>query len=149
MSPSQLDYSTSTLANIPLNLLYEQLRPITLPANRSRFNNWGRAFYCTPLAIFEPESQYQCKLILELARREGKTVRAVGVGHSPSDLACTSGYMVRLTKMNRLIQVCCRISNSLQTSWNQARNVGSRDPFGLAWTRNTRVPFPSNYIISL
>jgi L-gulonolactone oxidase len=97
--------SESKLEDIPLRSLYDLLRPITVPAKHTRFNNWGRAFFCTPLAIFEPESEYQCKLILELARREGKTVRAVGVGHSPSDLACTSGYMVRLTKMNRLIQV--------------------------------------------
>lgn len=107
MSSSQLE---STFENIPLHLLYEYLRPITVPANLTRFSNWGLAFHCTPLAIFEPESQYHCKLILELARREGKTVRAVGVGHSPSDLACTSGYMVRLTKMNRLIQVGCRLA---------------------------------------
>lgn len=93
------------LEDIPLHSLYNLLRPITLPRKLTRFNNWGRAFYCTPLAIFEPESLFQCKLVLELARREGKTVRAAGVGHSPSDLACTSGYMVRLTKMNRLIQV--------------------------------------------
>ncbi|KAJ3572787.1 hypothetical protein NP233_g2855 [Leucocoprinus birnbaumii] len=102
MSSSQFE---TKLADIPLHTLYDLLRPITLSAKRTRFNNWGLAFYCIPLAIFEPESLYQCKLVLELARREGKTVRAVGVGHSPSDLACTSGYMVRLTKMNRLIQV--------------------------------------------
>ncbi|KXN92696.1 L-gulonolactone oxidase [Leucoagaricus sp. SymC.cos] len=102
MSSSQFE---SKIGDIPLQSLYDLLRPITVPAECTRFNNWGRAYYCTPLAIFEPESQYQCKLVLELARREGKTVRAVGVGHSPSDLACTSGYMIRLTKMNRLIQV--------------------------------------------
>lgn len=102
MSSSQLE---TKLDDIPLHSLYDLLCPITVPANRSHFSNWGRAFYCTPLAIFEPESEYQCKLILELARRERRAVRAVGVGHSPSDLACTSGYMVRLTKMNRLIQV--------------------------------------------
>lgn len=102
MSSSQFE---NKLQDIPLHSLYELLRPITLPPKLTRFNNWGLAFYCTPLAIFEPESLHQCRLVLELARREGKTVRAVGVGHSPSDLACTSGYMVRLTKMNRLIQV--------------------------------------------
>jgi L-gulonolactone oxidase len=102
MSSSQLE---TKLEDLPLHSLYSLLRPISVPAKRARFNNWGRAFYCTPLAIFEPESQLQCKLVLELARREGKTVRAVGVGHSPSDLACTNGYMVRLTKMNHLIQV--------------------------------------------
>ncbi|KAH0833971.1 D-arabinono-1,4-lactone oxidase-domain-containing protein [Lanmaoa asiatica] len=45
------------------------------------------------------------ELILDRARRERKVVRAVGVGHSPSDLACTSGYMLRTTKLNRLLEV--------------------------------------------
>lgn len=47
----------------------------------------------------------QCALILELARREGKTVRAVGVGHSPSDLACTNEYMLRTTKLDKVLEV--------------------------------------------
>lgn len=106
MSPSQLDMK---FEDIPLHSLYQLLRPITLPAASTRFNNWGLTYFCTPLAIFEPESEIQCKLILELARREGCTVRAIGMGHSPSDLACTSGYMVRLTKMNRVIQVSKKI----------------------------------------
>lgn len=59
------------------------------------------------MTVFEPESDYQCELILELARREGKTVRAAGVGHSPSDLACTSGYMVRTDKLCRVLEVDC------------------------------------------
>lgn len=76
-----------------------------MPSQRARFTNWGQTFHCTPLAIFEPENEFQCELILELARREGKVVRAVGVGHSPSDLACTNGFMLRTTKMNRVLEV--------------------------------------------
>ncbi|KAL4071643.1 D-arabinono-1,4-lactone oxidase-domain-containing protein [Scleroderma yunnanense] len=92
---------------IPTETLYEALRPITVPPSSrdAHFVNWGRTFACSPLAFFEPESEYHCQLILELARREGKVVRAVGVGHSPSDLACTNGYMLRTTKLNRLLEV--------------------------------------------
>ncbi|KAF9228090.1 L-gulonolactone D-arabinono-1,4-lactone oxidase [Gyrodon lividus] len=95
------------LSAIPPPTLYDLLRQITPPTSSpdTRFTNWGRTFTCSPLAVFEPESQYHCQLILELARREGKVVRAVGVGHSPSDLACTSGYMLRTAKLNRLLQV--------------------------------------------
>jgi L-gulonolactone oxidase len=70
-----------------------------------RFTNWGRTFACAPLAIFEPENVHHCQLILDKARREHRVVRAVGVGHSPSDLACTSDYMLRTTKLNRLLEV--------------------------------------------
>jgi L-gulonolactone oxidase len=57
------------------------------------------------MVVFEPETEYQCELILELARRQKKIVRAVGVGHSPSDLACTSDYMLRTEKLNRILEV--------------------------------------------
>ncbi|KAI0695312.1 D-arabinono-1,4-lactone oxidase-domain-containing protein [Cytidiella melzeri] len=92
---------------LPLDTLHTLLRPVTLtPADpRSRFINWGLSFECTPLAVFEPETEYQCELILELARRQGKTVRAAGVGHSPSDLACTTEFMLRTEKLNKIIEI--------------------------------------------
>lgn len=98
---------SSPLAAIPLHTLYTLLQPITVPAHhpRATFINWGLTFLCRPLAVFEPETEHQCELIFELARREGKTVRAAGVGHSPSDLACTSGYMLRTEKLNKIIEV--------------------------------------------
>lgn len=100
-------HPTSHLDALTTETLYETLRPITVPPSSkyARFTNWGRTFTCSPLAVFEPESEYQCELVLELARREGKVVRAVGVGHSPSDLACTTGFMLRTTKLDRLLEV--------------------------------------------
>lgn len=44
-------------------------------------------------------------LIVELARREGTSVRCAGAGHSPSDLACTQGYMIRTDKLDALVEV--------------------------------------------
>jgi L-gulonolactone oxidase len=100
--PSQL---TARPSDIPLNNLYNLLQSITVPSEQTTFTNWGRSFTCTPAAIFEPENEFQCELVLELARREGKTIRAAGVGHSPSDLACTTQYMLRTTKLNRVLEV--------------------------------------------
>ncbi|KAJ8516207.1 hypothetical protein ONZ45_g6482 [Pleurotus djamor] len=99
--------TTSRLSHIPLQNLYALLQPITLPKDhsKSRFTNWGQSFTCQPLAVFVPETEYHCELVLELGRREGKRVRAVGVGHSPSDLACTNEYMLRTEKLNRLLEV--------------------------------------------
>ncbi|KAJ7584840.1 D-arabinono-1,4-lactone oxidase-domain-containing protein [Mycena floridula] len=95
------------LDSISLDQLYSLLEPITVPSDstRARFSNWGQTFHCQPLKMFEPESEYQCELILELARREGKTVRAAGVGHSPSDLACTKEFMMRTERLNRVIEI--------------------------------------------
>ncbi|TFY76287.1 hypothetical protein EWM64_g7724, partial [Hericium alpestre] len=95
------------LRDIPTGQLYTLLQPTTVPATSraALFENWGETFRCRPLSVFEPTSEYECELILELARREGKTVRAVGVGHSPSDLACTTGYMVRMGRMDSIIEL--------------------------------------------
>jgi L-gulonolactone oxidase len=83
------------------------LTAITIPSAspRARFVNWGLSYECQPLAIFEPENERQCELVLEFARREGRVLRAIGVGHSPSDLACTGDFMLKMTKMNRLLEV--------------------------------------------
>lgn len=99
--------SKPTTSALPLHSLYRLLQPITLPPSspRAKFTNWGQTYTCTPLVVFEPETEYQCELILELARREGKVVRAAGVGHSPSDLACTRGYLLRTDKLNSVVEV--------------------------------------------
>src|ERR1700675_825853 len=99
------------LSEVPLHYICDRLQPITLPSSspRATFTNWGQTFTCTPMAVFEPETEYQCELILELARRERRIVRAVGVGHSPSDLACTSEYMLRTEKLNRILEVRIRL----------------------------------------
>ncbi|KAI0651302.1 L-gulonolactone/D-arabinono-1,4-lactone oxidase [Trametes meyenii] len=92
---------------IPLQTLYELLAPVTVRAGdpRATFTNWGLSFTCTPLSVFQPETERDCELILELARREGKPVRVAGVGHSPSDLACTTGFMLRTEKLNKVVEV--------------------------------------------
>ncbi len=94
-------------SDIPLDELYSLLNPVTVDRSSSAavFQNWGRTFKCTPSSVFRPESEHHLELILELARREGQTVRAVGVGHSPSDLACTSGYMVQMSQLDKIIEV--------------------------------------------
>ncbi|KAJ4481020.1 gulonolactone oxidase Lgo1 [Lentinula aciculospora] len=91
------------LHDIPLAKLYEILLPVT--TSSKAFSNWAKTFICTPLAIFEPRNEYHCEIILELARREGKVVRVAGVGHSPSDLACTNEFMLRTTNLNRVLMV--------------------------------------------
>jgi len=94
-------------SHISLRGLYQLLQPVTVDRSSSAavFENCGRTFRCTPSSIFRPETEYQIQLILELARRERKTVRAVGVGHSPSDLACTAGYMIQMNRLDKIIEV--------------------------------------------
>lgn len=104
---------TARPQDIPLENLYNLLEGITVPQSTATFTNWARTFVCTPASIFEPENEFQCELVLELARREDKAVRVAGVGHSPSDLACTKEFMLRTTKLNRVLEVrpvCLQVS---------------------------------------
>ncbi|GJJ14003.1 hypothetical protein Clacol_008260 [Clathrus columnatus] len=93
--------------NISTEELQRLLLPITLPPNHSRatFRNWGKTYRCAPRTVFIPENEEQCRFIIELAHRERTTVRACGAGHSPSDLACTSGYLLRTDKLDKVIEI--------------------------------------------
>lgn len=99
--------SSNKLSQLPLQQLWEVLAPVTASPRSARasFTNWGLTYTCRPLSVFEPENEAECGLVLELARREGKKVRVAGVGHSPSDLACTSEYMLRTEKLDKVLEV--------------------------------------------
>ena len=91
-------------SNLPLDKLY-LLESVTIDRSSSAtvFQNWGHTFTCTSSSIFCPKSESQLELILELVCCKGQTVRAVGIGHSPSDFACTSGCMVQMNRLNRIM----------------------------------------------
>jgi len=50
--------------------------------------------------------------VLAKARLNEKTVKVVGNGHSPSDIACTEGYMISLKNFNKILEV--RVAQSTQ-----------------------------------
>ncbi|GJJ13989.1 hypothetical protein Clacol_008246 [Clathrus columnatus] len=102
MPPIELDFSSFTTEQ-----LYDYLKPVTLSSHsqRARFVNWGLAFACNPLLVFEPTNDQQCIAIVYLARKEGVGVRAAGAGHSPSDMACTNDFMIRTLKLDSLLNV--------------------------------------------
>lgn len=69
------------------------------------FTNWAKTFSCTPELFFEPETIEDIRQILYAATQLHKTVRVVGGGHSPSDIACTDGYMISLKKMKAVLEI--------------------------------------------
>ncbi|ORX37208.1 D-arabinono-1,4-lactone oxidase [Kockovaella imperatae] len=87
--------------------LHIALAAITIEASSSasHFSNWARTFHCHPERVLVPHNILQCRQILELARREGKSVHPVGVGHSPSDLACTNGWLVKMGGLKGAVRI--------------------------------------------
>ena len=55
-----------------------------------------------PLRIYEPRSIAEVQGIVRIARARGVTVRAVGSGHSWSDVALTEGFLLKPTGMTRV-----------------------------------------------
>ncbi|KAM4771261.1 L-gulonolactone oxidase-like [Rhinophrynus dorsalis] len=70
-----------------------------------KFQNWAQTYGSSPELYFQPTSVDEIKEILDLARQRSKRVKVVGGGHSPSDIACTDDFMIRMDKMNKVIKV--------------------------------------------
>ncbi|XP_028394174.1 L-gulonolactone oxidase-like isoform X2 [Dendronephthya gigantea] len=70
-----------------------------------QFTNWSKTFECSPELYFEPSNLDEIREILNQASRQKKKVKVVGNGHSPSDIQCTSDYMICLRKFNKIIDV--------------------------------------------
>ncbi|XP_041366843.1 L-gulonolactone oxidase-like [Gigantopelta aegis] len=69
------------------------------------FTNWATTYSCKPELYFEPETTDEIRQVLVFAREKAKKVKVVGYGHSPSDLACTTDYMISLKKYDKVLKV--------------------------------------------
>eukprot|EP00042_Codosiga_hollandica_P028387 m.148942 g.148942 ORF g.148942 m.148942 type:complete len:454 (+) comp52755_c0_seq1:285-1646(+) len=69
------------------------------------WTNWAQTKSCRPARLFEPRHEDDIREILAAARASRAQVRVTGTGHSPSDIACTSAWMVSLRRMNALLTV--------------------------------------------
>ncbi|KAJ1758009.1 D-arabinono-1,4-lactone oxidase [Coemansia sp. RSA 1591] len=68
-----------------------------------RFHNWARTFSSQPAFYLAPTTDGEIQQIVRIARRYAMTVKAIGSGHSPSDIACTDSIMLNMDKMNRVL----------------------------------------------
>ncbi|KAG0197736.1 hypothetical protein BGX33_000360 [Mortierella sp. NVP41] len=85
------------------SLLQKELQALSTP--NKIFQNWAQTFRCMPEQYYTPSTEEEIIKIIHLARISGKHVKAIGTGHSPSDLACTDGFMINTDKLNNLIKV--------------------------------------------
>ena len=69
------------------------------------FRNWADTFGCQPELYFEPKDVEEVREIVLLAKANGKKVRVLGKGHSPSDLCFTNDYLISLKNINRILAV--------------------------------------------
>lgn len=87
--------------------LEKLVKPVVLPSSspKAKFQNWGRSFVSTPAKVFAPTTVTHCAAIVELARRQGVKLRAIGRAHSPSDLPFTAGWAMRMEGLNGVVDI--------------------------------------------
>jgi len=75
----------------------------TLPAMGEEWRNWAGDQHCRPQRIEMPASREQLAEVVGRASEAGLRVRASASGHSFSDVALTDGVMVRLDRLDRVL----------------------------------------------
>jgi FAD/FMN-containing dehydrogenase len=73
--------------------------------NPAAVSNWAGIHSVRPAAFLEPATVEEVCAIVKRAREEGRVVRVIGAGHSPSDCALSADVMVSLRKLNRVLMV--------------------------------------------
>ena len=68
-------------------------------------HTWAKTFFSRPEIYVQPRSEAEIRKVVTLARRCRRRLVTVGAGHSPSDLTCTSSWMINLDHFNSLLQV--------------------------------------------
>jgi L-gulonolactone oxidase len=69
-----------------------------------RWTNWAGQQRCAPEAVVRPAEEEGVAAAVRDAGARGLRVRAVGAGHSFTDIACTDGVMVDLSAMDRVLE---------------------------------------------
>ncbi|OAL40297.1 hypothetical protein AYO20_00033 [Fonsecaea nubica] len=74
------------------------------PRARYLHHTWAQTFFSRPELYFQPATIPELQKVVTLARRCRRRVCVTGFGHSPSDLTCTSSWLVNLDKLNQVLE---------------------------------------------
>lgn len=97
------------------------------------WRNWSRAESSTPAYRAYPTSVDEVVAVVAAARERGLTVKAVGAGHSFTDIAATVGVMVDVGAIDGLLHVdTARNRATLGAGTNLYQLPALLDPHGLA-----------------
>jgi L-gulono-1,4-lactone dehydrogenase len=69
------------------------------------WTNWGGSVSCAPATFERPRTRDEVSTAIAAAAAAGRTVRAVGAGHTFSDIAVTDGAMLHLGALDRVLDV--------------------------------------------
>ena len=70
-----------------------------------RWTNWAGNQSATPSSFERPTNDSDVVAIVRSARSAGRTVKAVGTGHSFTPTALTTGHLVTMDRLRNLVAV--------------------------------------------
>ena len=68
-------------------------------------SNWAKNQRCSPILVHEPTSTEDVSRIVAAAAGAGQTVKVIGGGHSFTGAAMTTGHLLSLDSMHRIVGV--------------------------------------------
>ncbi|KAJ5819260.1 hypothetical protein N7474_004851 [Penicillium riverlandense] len=68
-------------------------------------HTWAKTFFSRPELYIRPRSIPEIQQLITLARRCRRRLVTVGSAHSPSDLTCTSSWLVNLDDFNSVLSI--------------------------------------------
>ena len=73
--------------------------------NKYQWKNWAENQSCSPDGIFTPINEEELLYSVRQAIKESQKVKAVGTGHSFTGTALTNGYLIDLSKYDKILSV--------------------------------------------
>ena len=68
-------------------------------------HTWARTFHSHPELYIQPQTSEELQKIITLARRCRRRITVAGCAHSPSDLTCTSSWLVNLDCFQDILDI--------------------------------------------
>ena len=74
-------------------------------SSHHRHHTWARTFHSYPELYIQPHTLSELQKVVTLARRCRRRIALTGCGHSPSDLTCTSSWLINLDHFQEILSV--------------------------------------------
>lgn len=96
-------------------------------------HTWARTFFSYPERYIQPRTTEELAKVIKLARRCRRRIVVVGCGHSPSDLTCTSSWLVNLDHLEQILDINKSTKMVVMQAGIRLRDLGIKlKEYGLA-----------------
>lgn len=68
-------------------------------------HTWAKTFHSYPELYIQPQSAEEIQKVITLARRCRRRIAIAGCAHSPSDLTCTSSWLLNLDQFDKILDI--------------------------------------------